>query len=96
MKPDVGDWILVEAGLPILYRSEPDAPTAVRHDRVVRVDRVEPASDTTPELVIYTDGDGSYGVDRERVAGKVVSDTLRGSTAVLAAWKAIEARRKKG
>jgi len=90
----VDEWVWVEIGMPILYRSIADGPTSVRHDQIVKIERVEPATEIMPALAIWTDGDGSYGVDVKRINGKVVSTSLRGSTPVLALVKAIERRMK--
>ena len=63
-------WVWVEAGMPILFRSNEEASPTVKHDRVVRIERIEPATAERPALAIWSDAEGTYGVDVDRVRDK--------------------------
>ena len=67
-----GQWVWVDKGMALLFKSDPSR-IAVRHYRVVRIEGVEPASGSTPATAIWSDADGSYGVEAERLLGNVMN-----------------------
>jgi hypothetical protein len=86
-----GQWVWITAGTPVLFRSRSDLPSTVRHDRVVKVDRIEPSTEVTPDLVIWADTEGEHGVEARLVRNDVVSLSPSG-TPVAHIAEAIERR----
>lgn len=68
-----GEWVWVSAGSPMLFRSAGGGPSRVRHDRIVKVERIEPATATRPALAIWADAEGEYGVEARLVLNDVMN-----------------------
>jgi hypothetical protein len=68
-----GKWVWVEVGMPILYRSNEGTSPVVKHDRVVRIERIEPATAGRPALAIWSDAEGTYGVDVDQVRNNTMN-----------------------
>lgn len=94
MKPDdlVGQWVWVDAGMPFLFIADGVRTSSVRHYHFVRIERVEPATATTPAIAIWSDAEGTYGVDAEKVRNNVASLAPSGSSPVRRAVDAIARR----
>jgi hypothetical protein len=75
--------------MPLLLRSGGDSPVEVEHDRVVKIERIEPPTGARPPLAIWSDTEGSYGVDVDLVRHKVMSLAPSGNSPVLTAAKAV-------
>ena len=84
-----GQWVWVEAGMPVLFATPNDGPGEVGHDHIVRVERIEPATTTRPALAIWSDAEGTYGVDVDRVRHSVVSLPPSGNSPVVTAAEAL-------
>jgi hypothetical protein len=84
-----GQWVWIRAGSPLLFRSRADLPLTVPHDRVVKVERIQPSNETTPALAIWADTEGEYGVEARLVRGEVMSLAPSGSSPIASAADAI-------
>ena len=67
-----GQWVWLDAGTPVLYRSRGE-PQPIASHIVVRVVRIEPPTAIRPALAIWSDAEGEYGVEARRVTNQVMS-----------------------
>lgn len=87
-----GQWVWLNAGTPVLYRSRDAGPAEIAQHQVVKVERIAPPEGTLPALAIWSDHEGEYGVEARRVTNQVMSLPPSGNSPVSTVVEAIAER----
>jgi len=68
-----GQYVWIETGTPIVHDTTGRAPRPLTRYQIVLIDRVTSPTDTRPQLAIWRDAEGEYGVEARSVVRHVMS-----------------------